>query len=84
MDIKNIIFNPKFYQHFLPSLVITYQCYSPVLYALCTLRTFALMYSYDCSRLKEISFLRFIDINSHYTCELLRNKAKRYLWICFQ
>ena len=22
-DIKNIIFNPKFYQHFLPSLVIT-------------------------------------------------------------
>ena len=25
LDIKNIIFNPKFYQHFLPSLVITYQ-----------------------------------------------------------
>ena len=24
-DIKNIIFNPKFYQHFLPSLVITNQ-----------------------------------------------------------
>ena len=23
MDIKNTIFNPKFYQHFLPSLVIT-------------------------------------------------------------
>ena len=23
LDIKNIIFNPKFYQHFLPSLVIT-------------------------------------------------------------
>ena len=22
MDIKNTIFNPKFYQHFLPSLVI--------------------------------------------------------------
>ena len=22
-DIKNIIFNPKFYQHFLPSLVIS-------------------------------------------------------------
>ena len=25
MDIKNTIFNPKFYQHFSPSLVIT-QC----------------------------------------------------------
>ena len=24
LDIKNIIFNPKFYQHFLPSLVIMY------------------------------------------------------------
>ena len=24
LDIKNIIFNPKFYQHFLPSLLITY------------------------------------------------------------
>ena len=24
MDNKNKIFNPKFYQHFLPSLVITY------------------------------------------------------------
>ena len=23
LDIKNIIFNPKFYQHFLPSLIIT-------------------------------------------------------------
>ena len=23
LDIKNIIFNPKFYQHFLPSLVMT-------------------------------------------------------------
>ena len=22
LDIKNIIFNPKFYQHFLPSLII--------------------------------------------------------------
>ena len=25
MDIKNAIFNPKFYQHFLPSLLITLQ-----------------------------------------------------------
>ena len=25
LDIKNIIFNPKFYQHFLPSRVITHQ-----------------------------------------------------------
>ena len=24
MDIKTTIFNPKFYQHFLPSLVMTY------------------------------------------------------------
>ena len=24
LDIRNIIFNPKFYQHFLPSLEITY------------------------------------------------------------
>ena len=24
-DIKNIIFNPKFYQHFFPSLQISYQ-----------------------------------------------------------
>ena len=24
MDIKNTIFNPKFYQHFLPSLIIKY------------------------------------------------------------
>ena len=24
MDIKNTIFNPKFYQHFLPSLIIRY------------------------------------------------------------
>ena len=24
MDIKNTIFNPKFYQHFLPSLLISY------------------------------------------------------------
>ena len=23
MDIKNIIFNPKFYQHFLPSLIMS-------------------------------------------------------------
>ena len=25
LDIKNIIFNPKFYKHFLPSLIITQQ-----------------------------------------------------------
>ena len=24
LDIKNIIFNPKFYQHFLPSLIYQY------------------------------------------------------------
>ena len=31
LDIKNIIFNPKFYQHFLPSLVISDFQVNPVI-----------------------------------------------------
>ena len=35
-DIKNIIFNPKFYQHFLPSLIISLYLY---INAICELHT---------------------------------------------
>ena len=38
LDIKNIIFNPKFYQHFLPSLVITNGAINANIHFVCFLR----------------------------------------------